>query len=91
MTYLSERHSENNLIVKINQNTLQFLKDSNTTNSDEIKKSGKVYSISTQVDVVQAYDFDTDQKQILSDIKNKTSGMKINDARNFILSSYDEI
>ena len=91
MTYLNERHSENNLIVKINQNTLQFLKDSNTTNSDEIKKSGKVYSISTQVDVIQAYDFDTDQKQILSDIKNKTSGMKINDARNFILSSYDEI
>jgi hypothetical protein len=39
MTYLNERPSENNLIVKLNPNSLQFLKDSNTTNSDEIKKT----------------------------------------------------
>jgi hypothetical protein len=38
MTYVNERQSENNLTVKIDQNTLQFLKDSNATNNDEIKK-----------------------------------------------------
>jgi hypothetical protein len=38
MTYVNERQSENNLIVRIDPNTLQFLKDSNTTNTDEIKK-----------------------------------------------------
>lgn len=91
MTYVNERPSENNLIIQINPNTIQFLKDSNTTNSDEIKKSGKVYTISTQVDVIQSYDFETDPKQILIEIKDKISGMNINDARNFILSSYNEI
>jgi hypothetical protein len=38
MTYINERQSENNLTIKIDPNTLQFLKDSNTTNTDEIKK-----------------------------------------------------
>jgi hypothetical protein len=38
MTYVNERQSENNLTVKINPNSLQFLKDSNNTNTDEIKK-----------------------------------------------------
>jgi hypothetical protein len=71
MTYVNERPSENNLLMKINKNTIQFLKDSNTTNSDEIKKSGKVYTIATQVDVVQTYDFENDPKQILMEIKNK--------------------
>jgi ATP-dependent 26S proteasome regulatory subunit len=71
MTYVNERPSENNLIMEINKNTMQFLKDSNTTNSDEIKKSGKVYTIATQVDVVQTYDFENDPKQILMEIKNK--------------------
>jgi hypothetical protein len=71
MTYVNERPSENNLVMEINKNTMQFLKDSNTTNSDEIKKSGKVYTIATQVDVVQTYDFENDPKQILMEIKNK--------------------
>jgi len=91
MTYVNERPSENNLLMKINKNTIQFLKDSNTTNSDEIKKSGKVYTIATQVDVVQTYDFENDPKQILMEIKNKIPWMNINDARNFLLSSYNEI
>ena len=91
MTYVNERPSENNLIMEINKNTIQFLKDSNTTNSDEIKKSGKVYTISTQVDIVQTYDFENDPKQILMEIKNKIPWMNINDARNFLLSSYSEI
>jgi hypothetical protein len=38
MTYVNERQPENNIISRIDPNTLQFLKDSNTTNSDEIKK-----------------------------------------------------
>jgi hypothetical protein len=38
MIYANERQSENNLTVEIDSNTLEFLKDSNTTNSDEIKK-----------------------------------------------------
>jgi hypothetical protein len=71
MTYINERQSENNLVVKINPHTIQFLKDSITTNHDEIKKSGDVFTISTQVEVVQAYDFNNDTKQILSEIKNK--------------------
>lgn len=91
MTYLSERPSENNLLVQVNPNTLLFLKNSNTTNSDEIKKIGDVYSISTQVDVIQTYDFYNDPKQILSEIKNTIAWMSINDARNYILSTYDEI
>ena len=91
MTYVNERPSENNLVMEINKNTMQFLKDSNTTNSDEIKKSGKVYTIATQVDVVQTYDFENDPKQILMEIKNKIPWMNINDARNFLLSSYNEI
>jgi hypothetical protein len=39
MTYVNERQSENNLVIKINPDTLQFLKDSNTTSSSEIKKN----------------------------------------------------
>jgi hypothetical protein len=62
MTYVNERQSENNLTVKIDPNTLQFLKDSNTTNTYEIKKIGKIYSISTQIDVIQTYDFENDPK-----------------------------
>jgi hypothetical protein len=38
MTYINERQPENNVISRIDENTLQFLKDSNTTTSDEIKK-----------------------------------------------------
>jgi hypothetical protein len=71
MTYINERQSGNNSIIKLNQNSLQFLKNSNTTNKNEIKKIGKSYSISTQIDVIQTYDFDNDQKQILTEIKNK--------------------
>jgi hypothetical protein len=62
MTYVNERQSENNLTVKIDPNTLQFLKDSNPTNTYEIKKIGKIYSISTQIDVIQTYDFEKDPK-----------------------------
>ena len=91
MTYVKERQSENSLTVKIDPNTLQFLKDSNTTNSNEIKKVGNTYSISTQIDVVQTYDFKNDPKQISLEIKNKIAWMNIDDARNFILSTYDEI
>ena len=91
MTYVSERPSENNLLVKVNPDTLQFLKDSITTNHDEIRKSWKVYSISTQIDVIQNYDFEHDPKKIMTEIKNKIPGMDINDARNYILSTYDEI
>lgn len=91
MTYVNERQSENNLTVKIDPNTLQFLKDSNTTNSYEIKKIWKVYSISTQIDVIQTYDFENDPKQIFADIKDKIAWMDVDDARNFILSTYDEI
>ena len=71
MTYINERRSENNLVLKINANTIQFLKDSITTNHDEIKRSGDVFTISTQVEVVQTYDFDNDVKQIIPEIKNK--------------------
>ena len=91
MTYINERRSENNLLVKINAQTIQFLKDSITTNHDEIKRSGDVFTISTQVEVVQIYDFQNDSKQILPEIKNKIAWMNINDARNFILSTYNEI
>ena len=91
MTYVNERQSENDLTVKIDQNSLQFLKDSNTTNNDEIKKIWKTYSISTQINVVHTYDFEKDPKQILSEIKNKIAWMDVNDARNYILSSFDEI
>jgi hypothetical protein len=38
MTYVNERQPENNIVSRLDLNTLQFLKDSNTTNSDEIKK-----------------------------------------------------
>ncbi|MBO7505001.1 hypothetical protein J6T66_02340 [bacterium] len=70
-TYTNERRSENNLIVKINPATIQFLKDSVTTNHDEIKMNGNVLTISTQVDIIQTYDFENDVKQILPEIKNK--------------------
>lgn len=91
MTYINERQSGNNSIIKLNQNSLQFLKNSNTTNKNEIRKIGKSYSISTQIDVIQTYDFDNDQKQILTEIKNKIAWMSIEEARNYILSTYDEI
>ena len=91
MTYINERQSENNLVIRINPQTIQFLKDSNATNYDEIKKSGNVFIISTQIEVIQTYDFQNDPKQILTDIKNKITWMSINDARNFILSTYNEI
>ena len=71
MTYINERQSENNLVVKVNPQTIQFLKDSITTNHDEIKRSGNVFTISTQVEVIQTYDFDNDPKQLLPEIKNK--------------------
>ena len=67
------------------------MKDSITTNHDEIRRAGEVFTISTQVDIIQTYDFEKDPKQILSEIKNKIAWMNINDARNFILSTYDEI
>ncbi len=91
MTYVNERQPENNIISRIDPNTLQFLKDSNTTNSDEIKKIWKSYAISTQINVIQTYDFEHDPKQIFSEIKNNIAGMEVNDARNYILSTYDEI
>ena len=91
MTYINERQSENNLTVKVDPNTLLFLKDSNTTHSYEIKKTWKTYSIPTQINVIQTYDFENDPKQILTEIKNKIAWMDIDDARDFILSTYDEI
>ena len=90
-TYVHERQSENNLIIRIDPNTLQFLKDSNTTNTDEIKKIWKTYSISTQINAIQTYDFEKDQKQIIPEIKDKIAWMNVDDARNYILSTYDEI
>ena len=56
MTYVKERPSENNSTIKLNEDTLQFLKDSNTTNSLEIKKSGNIFTIPTQIDIIQIYD-----------------------------------
>jgi hypothetical protein len=91
MTYVNERQSENNLTVKIDPNTLQFLKDSITTNNDEIKKIWKSYSIATQINIIQTYDFEKDSKQIIPDIKNKIAWMNTEDAKNYILSTYDEI
>ena len=91
MTYVNERQPENNIISRIDPNTLQFLKDSNTTTSDEIKKIWKSYAISTQVNVIQTYDFEHDPKQIFSEIKSNIAGMDVDDARNYILSTYDEI
>lgn len=91
MTYIKERQPENNIISRIDPNTLQFLKNSNTTNSDEIKKIWKSYAISTQINVIQTYDFEHDPKQIFSEIKNNIAGMDVNNARNYILSTYDEI
>ena len=91
MTYINERQSENNLTIKIDPNTLQFLKNSNVTSSDEIKKIWKTYSISTQINVIQVYDFDNDPKQIISEIKNKIAWMNVDEARNYILSTYSEI
>lgn len=91
MTYISERQSENNLTIRIDENTLQFLKDSNTTNSYEIKKIWKTYSIPTQINVIQTYNFENDHKQIIPNIKDWIAWMNIDDARNYILTSYNEI
>ena len=91
MTYVNERQSENNLTVRIDPNTLLFLKDSNTTNSYEIKKNWKGYSISTQINIIQTYDFEKDVKQIIPEIKDKVIWMDVEEARNYILSTYDEI
>jgi hypothetical protein len=79
------------LVVKIDPNSLQFLKDSNATNTDEIKKIWKVYSISTQINVIQTYDFEKDQKKIIPEIKDKIVWMSLDGARNYILSTYDEV
>ena len=91
MTYINERQPENNLIIKIDPNTLQLLRNSNVTSSEEIKKIWKAYSISTQIDIVQTYDFQNDPKQIFTTIKDKIPWINIDDARNFMLSTYDEI
>lgn len=91
MTYVNERPFENSLIVKINSWTLQFLKDSNTTNKYEVKKDWNVFTIPTQIDVVHIYDFKNDPKQIIQDIKDKIAWLSVDDARNLILSSYDEV
>jgi len=91
MTYINERQSENNVISRVDQNTLQFLKDSNTTNTYEIKKIWNSYVISTQINVVQSYDFEHDPKQIFTEIKNNVAGLWVEEARNYILSTYDEI
>ena len=91
MTYVEERPLENAAIVKINKDTIQFLKDSNTTNDYDVKKSGNVLTIPTQISIMQIYDFKNDPKQIISSIKNKIAWMDIDDARNYILSTYDEI
>ena len=91
MTYVNERQSEDNLTMKIDSNTLQFLKDSNTTNTDEIKKVWKAYSISTQINIIQTYDFENDQKQIIPEMKAKIAWMNVDEARNYILSTYDEV
>lgn len=91
MTYVKERPLESNSIVKINKDSIQFLKDSNTMNTDEIKRSGNSLTIPTQIDVFQIYDFEKDPKQIISSIKDKIAWMSIEDARNYILSAYDEI
>ena len=90
-TYVNERQSENNLTIRIDSNSLQFFKDSNTTSNNEIKEFWKGYSITTQINAIQTYDFEKDQKQIIPEIKNKIAWMNVNDARNYILSTYDEI
>ena len=91
MTYINERQAENNFTIKIDPNTIQFLKNTNTTDLYEIKKIWKTYSISTQINIIQTYNFKDDPKQIIPDIKNKIAWMNIDDARNYILSTYDEI
>lgn len=91
MTYMSERPSENSQLIKIDPTSIQFLKNSDNTNSDEIKKIWKVYSISTQIDIVQTYDFVNDPKKILSKIKDEIAWKTVDEARNYILTTYDEI
>jgi hypothetical protein len=70
---------------------LQFLRNTNTTDSFEIKKIWNTYSISTQINIIQTYNFKDDPRQIIPEIKSKIGGMTIDDARNYILSTYDEI
>ena len=71
MTYVGERPLENTAIVKINKDTILFLKDSNTTNTYDVKKSGNILTIPTQISIMQIYDFKNDPKQIVSNIKDK--------------------
>ena len=71
MTYVGERPLENTAIVKINEDTILFLKDSNTTNTYDVKKSGNILTIPTQISIMQIYDFKNDPKQIVSNIKDK--------------------
>lgn len=91
LTYVNERPTESNLLVTINPSSVQFLKDSNTTSSDEIRKNWKVYSISTQVSVTEVYDFEKDPKNIIPQIKDTIIWMDVSDARNYILTTFEEI
>ena len=75
----------------MNPDTLQFLKDSNATNDYEVKKTGKMLTIPTQINIIQTYDFKNDPKQIIPDIKNRIAWMDIEESKKIILSTYDEI
>lgn len=91
MTFVNERQSISNAFIKIDENSVQFLKNSDTTQAWEIKKDWKIFIISTQVDIIQSYNFENDDKWIISEIKDKIAWMNVEDARKYILSSYDEI
>ena len=92
-------HNINKILTHTPKKILNFLKNETQLFNfkAEVKTSWGMSqctnwnNIYTQINIIQTYDFEKDSKQIIPDIKNKTAWMNVEDARNYILSTYDEI
>lgn len=90
-TYLKERWSDQKQISEPDSSSLQFLTDTSSSEPGDFRKNGTIYIIPTKVTIFQWYDFLTDTNQILDSLKNKIAWKSVDEARNYILSNYNEV
>lgn len=89
--YLLERNSETTKVARLNENDITFIKDRTLLEEWDLKKNGDIYIIPTQISFFQEYDFAHDLNWILPVIKSTVAWMSLDNAKNYLLTNYEEI
>lgn len=89
--YVKERSTQQNKVFLLDKDSLAFLKDSSSSEPWDFRINGNIYIISTKIAVLEWYDFEQDINHIFASLKSDIAWKTIKEARDWILTNYDEI